>query len=734
MFSFVFIITAFTHLEGEEKLKLAIMEFEDRSETLDQTMLSNAAEYLRSEFVGSDQFVIIAKERQEKALIKEMKKESYQICKDKSCQIPLGQALSADTILRTTINYFGGVYTITTELIDLAKEATVKGAKFQFDGSEPGMVKAMDRIVIQIAGRKSLLGPATYKSEEVKGVVLGGVELLALPTVDISEKVFEEISSDIIDKFTTDAALSMEADADVLVAYDQAVESDNNGKNNPEQALNNWKKLGMIEGNNPFKEKAKERYLVWKKYINMKNLNFVFEKAKTIDKYGKLFPDNAIKAWQKLTEIKNDNPYYEIAKERIKSWNQFKDQIILYREMKQKFEKQRIEDQEKLIKVLPLKVVTDAQKRALMVKYLEIYAPFYGIDDIENVFLRFKKKVVKHEVKKGESAWDVYSKNSRDINSSDNLSKQLLVLLYDESLKKEMEEKCEMGKGSGCYISAALTEIENPEKSLAFFEKACVGGVVSACIKAGNIWYERKDEKATQFFSDACAWESPEGCHLTAFLTEIGFGVEKQKIVAEKLYEKACVDGYQISCIMLKNLKTYGYSSDQVKNLVEKDNFNKKIVAAVGSDGEDLVKQVSKKVNISDTSVTVKVKEKYYPYKWAGISMVIVGAGILIGGTTGFAVASDSNYDKYTKWTTDEKILESIAGGVSEEKYLDSVNKYKDKGDLYRTLSIVSGVAGGTIMITGIIIAAIPKEREVLKKVSFITDGKGFYAGIGFDF
>ncbi|HNZ53250.1 MAG TPA: DUF1566 domain-containing protein [bacterium] len=150
MITVVFVLTMVFDLSGEEKSKLAVMEFEDRSATLDQTMLSNAAEYLRSGFVGSDRFIIIAKERQEKALIQEMKKESYQMCRERNCQIPLGQALSADSILRTTINYFGGIYNITTELIDLAKEATVKGAKFEFDGSESELKKNIDKIVVQI--------------------------------------------------------------------------------------------------------------------------------------------------------------------------------------------------------------------------------------------------------------------------------------------------------------------------------------------------------------------------------------------------------------------------------------------------------------------------------------------------------------------------------------------------------------------------------------------------------
>ena len=86
-------------------------------------------------------------------MIKQMKEASYQDCNDKNCQIPLGQALSADTILRTTITFLGGIYKITSELVDLAKEATIRGAEQKFnDHDEKSLVKALDRIVLQIMG------------------------------------------------------------------------------------------------------------------------------------------------------------------------------------------------------------------------------------------------------------------------------------------------------------------------------------------------------------------------------------------------------------------------------------------------------------------------------------------------------------------------------------------------------------------------------------------------------
>ena len=136
--------------EDDEKLRLAVMEFEDKSGKIKKKTLSDATEYVRASIISSNTYIVISKERQEQEMIKEMKKESYKLCNDKNCQIPLGQALSADTIMRTTITFFGGVYTISSELIDLEKEATIIGAKKNYNGNEESMREALDFIVEKV--------------------------------------------------------------------------------------------------------------------------------------------------------------------------------------------------------------------------------------------------------------------------------------------------------------------------------------------------------------------------------------------------------------------------------------------------------------------------------------------------------------------------------------------------------------------------------------------------------
>lgn len=140
--------------DDDDKIKLAVMEFEDMSGTIEENILANATEYLRVVFASTNRYIIISKDRQ-KDTIKDMRKKfntdpSYKSCTDKNCQIQLGQALSADLIVKTTITSFAGSYTISSELIDLEKEATIIAAKEDYDGSDKALKTAIDKLVEKI--------------------------------------------------------------------------------------------------------------------------------------------------------------------------------------------------------------------------------------------------------------------------------------------------------------------------------------------------------------------------------------------------------------------------------------------------------------------------------------------------------------------------------------------------------------------------------------------------------
>jgi len=153
---FIILLVGFSAVLYAQKPKLAVMAMEDRSGKLSEKMISGGTTLLRMYLSSSGHFVDIDKGRQEKALvdiIEEKKKESYKKCYDEKCQIPLGQALSADTILRATVSELGGVFSLGVELVDLAKEATTKAASAEFDGTEEGLRTAVKKVVNELTGK-----------------------------------------------------------------------------------------------------------------------------------------------------------------------------------------------------------------------------------------------------------------------------------------------------------------------------------------------------------------------------------------------------------------------------------------------------------------------------------------------------------------------------------------------------------------------------------------------------
>jgi len=705
----VFILLLFSvqlFADDDEKLKLAVMEFEDRSGNLSAKTLSDATEYIRGAFVSTNKYVVIAKERQEKALIKEMKMESYKSCNDKNCQIPLGQALSADTILRTTINFFGGVYTITAELIDLAKEATVSGAKQNFDGSEKSLMQALDRIVVQIAGTSVSYNVSAMQTQEIHGVKLGGVELDTMPKIEVKEANFDRVQNTYtVSELNANVGISLDADPDVLVLYDKCVKADRNGEINPQYAIKLWSQLAGIEEKNPFIQQANQRAADWKKFVYSKQMSALFEKAKAADKTGQIFPKEALNAWndvynEKGTESSiffNNNPYSTTASERLNFWKQYDSQIEKYKAQLQKFEEQRKEDTKSLTKMLPLEVVSDAQKRTLLVQYMEIYSPFYGIEDVNAIIYYFNDETAKH----------------------------LYGLLYNDYLKKEMAEKCDKGNGAACYISASLTEVEDPQKANMFFAQSCERGVVNACVKTARIYYNNKQFKdAAKLFYEACGMDSPEGCQAAAYITEKGLGTEEDLILAGAIYQKACDLGFKTSCKSAKQFK--GLTPDKVAVMKLKmqmeEKHRKETEAKIKAEKEKKRLQKERETNFKRELDQAGRKRRLTIASILFVpgTILTVLSGVSFYGMNKAEKERKKNYQSYLQATDN----------ISASKYRKKADDAEKNRSAYMVLGSIGIVAGTAMMATGIAFYSIEFEGEkAVKKKYNISFGASPFDG-----
>ncbi len=147
---------------AQDLTKLAVMTLEDRSGELSGTLVDDLTDFLRTQIAHRGTFIVIDKSRQAEALKKmvgDARKESYRACYDEHCQIPLGQALSADTILRVKLTRIGSTYQLTAEVVDLAKEAVDPGMAGSVEipaephsGRDDRLLQGMRQIARQIAG------------------------------------------------------------------------------------------------------------------------------------------------------------------------------------------------------------------------------------------------------------------------------------------------------------------------------------------------------------------------------------------------------------------------------------------------------------------------------------------------------------------------------------------------------------------------------------------------------
>ena len=119
---------------------------------MDKSMLSALTDQIRV-FLAARRVKVIDRGAQEaamKQIVDEEKKKSYGTCVDDSCQIPLGKALAASHILRSSVARFGKACTTNGELIDLRREVTVAAASARSDCSAEQLLDAAERLAEQL--------------------------------------------------------------------------------------------------------------------------------------------------------------------------------------------------------------------------------------------------------------------------------------------------------------------------------------------------------------------------------------------------------------------------------------------------------------------------------------------------------------------------------------------------------------------------------------------------------
>ena len=141
---------------------LAVMEIDDKTGRFSTGELEAASQHLRTGLAESQRFRVVPKSRQEDALVRELRKKSYEDCYSEKCQIELGQQLAADTLVRPTITELGGVCTLSAVLLDLASATSTGGRQADFDCNGKGLKAGVKSVVEGIVAEDSPTVLAKY--------------------------------------------------------------------------------------------------------------------------------------------------------------------------------------------------------------------------------------------------------------------------------------------------------------------------------------------------------------------------------------------------------------------------------------------------------------------------------------------------------------------------------------------------------------------------------------------
>lgn len=138
---------------GQKDWVVAVMNVETSGKTgFDKATLIALTDQIRV-FLAERGAKVVDRSTQENALkgmVDEEKKKSYAACVDSSCQIPLGKALAASHILRSTIAKFGKACATNGELIDLRAEVTVAAGSARGDCEEEALLYAAESLAEQL--------------------------------------------------------------------------------------------------------------------------------------------------------------------------------------------------------------------------------------------------------------------------------------------------------------------------------------------------------------------------------------------------------------------------------------------------------------------------------------------------------------------------------------------------------------------------------------------------------
>jgi hypothetical protein len=142
-----------------EKPIIVVFNIEAKGVKLTPRALSTLSDYLATRLAATGAFQVVPREEIRKRL-QEQKKSSYRECYDNACQIELGRELAAQKSLSTQLMRIGKRCVLTSNLYDLKRAATEKGATAESGCSEEALMASINLLVERLRPVEEPLAPS----------------------------------------------------------------------------------------------------------------------------------------------------------------------------------------------------------------------------------------------------------------------------------------------------------------------------------------------------------------------------------------------------------------------------------------------------------------------------------------------------------------------------------------------------------------------------------------------
>ena len=112
----------------------------------------------------------------------------------------------------------------------------------------------------------------------------------------------------------------------------------------------------------------------------------------------------------------------------------------------------------------------------------------------------------------------------------------------------------------GNHYSIGPAPIQDPQRALKLFERACALGSGPGCTFAGRIHefghgVTPDPGMAFSLYERACRKDYPGGCYNVAVMLERGQGAPRNEARAGELYRKVCAAGSKVACAAADRMK-----------------------------------------------------------------------------------------------------------------------------------------------------------------------------------